>query len=116
MQPEKFKCRTQGCWVPDVCLSLRTFLLSLALQVIPDLANCCKGQQQAMGSPGVLISTSPWLQWLMHALLAKLYRSLPNMVFQKSVLWSFETKTESSAADPGGKENNGFIKSAELAT
>lgn len=40
----------------------------------------------------------------------------PKMVFENPVLSSFETKTEISAADPWGKGNNGFIKSAELGT
>lgn len=69
-----------------------------------------------MQSSGVFISTSPELQQLTHALLAKLYRLLPKMFFQKPVLWSFETKMQTSAAGSWGKGNNVFIKSSELGT
>lgn len=66
--------------------------------------------------PGVLITTSLQLQQLIHDFLVRFYRLLPKTVFQKPLLQSFETKTETSAANPWGKGNSGFIKCADLGT
>lgn len=116
MRPEKFKHRIKSCWVLDVCQSLRTLSFHWHFRWFQIGPTAARASSKRMWSPGVLISTSLKLQYLIHGFLARFYRSLPKMVFQRPLLWSFETKTETSAAGPWGKGNNGFIKSAELGT